>query len=138
MLTAGRGVPLSIAVAGANRHDAKLLIPTLDAIVIQRRDPELTPQHLCADAACKGQPCMEAMMERKYKPHVQQRGEEAAEKRANPAVRARRRVVERTHSWFNRWRKLLASFEKTKASYTGLLPLAAALMCWRKTITIYG
>jgi hypothetical protein len=30
------------------------------------------------------------------------------------------------------------SFEKTQASYTGLLSLAAALTCWRKTITIYG
>lgn len=138
MLTDGRGVPLSIAVDGANRHDARLLIPTLDAIVIQRPDPELTPQHLCADAAYKGQPCMEAIVERKYQPHVKQRREETAEKRKNPAATARRWVVERTHSWLNRWRKLLVSFEKTQASYTGLLSLAAALTCWRKTITIYG
>ncbi|MFZ0306294.1 MAG: IS5/IS1182 family transposase, partial [Terracidiphilus sp.] len=47
-------------------------------------------------------------------------------------------VVERTHSWFNRFRKLLVSFEKTEASYTALLQLAAALICWRQTIVIYG
>ena len=34
--------------------------------------------------------------------------------------------------------KLLVSFEKTEASYVALLSLAAALICWRQTITIYG
>jgi hypothetical protein len=47
-------------------------------------------------------------------------------------------VVERSHSWFNRFRKLLVSFEKTEASYVALLSLAVALICWRQTITIYG
>jgi hypothetical protein len=32
-------------------------------------------------------------------------------------------VVERTHSWFNRYRKLLVSFEKSEASYFALLSL---------------
>jgi transposase len=47
-------------------------------------------------------------------------------------------VVERTHSWLNRYRKLLVSFEKTEASYVALLSLAAALTCWRQTTSIYG
>ncbi len=55
-----------------------------------------------------------------------------------PDSKPRRWVVERTHSWLNRFRKLLVSFEKTEASYTALLQLAAALICWRQTIVIYG
>jgi putative transposase len=47
-------------------------------------------------------------------------------------------VVERTHSWLNRFRKLLVSFEKTEASYRALLSLAPALICRRQTISIYG
>ena len=47
-------------------------------------------------------------------------------------------MVEGTHSWLNRFRKLLVSFEKTEASYNGLLSLAAALICWRQTVSIYG
>jgi putative transposase len=47
-------------------------------------------------------------------------------------------VVERTHSWLNGYRKLLVSFEKTEASYLALLQLAAALICWRQTVTLYG
>jgi len=63
---------------------------------------------------------------------------EAAAKRKKPGYKARRRVVERTHSWLNRFRKLLVSFEKTEASFVELLTLAAALICWRQTIVIYG
>ena len=35
-------------------------------------------------------------------------------------------------------RPLLVSFEKTEAGYTALVQLAAALICWRQTVTIYG
>jgi hypothetical protein len=38
----------------------------------------------------------------------------------------------------NRFRKLLVNFEKTEESYAALLSLAAALICWRKTVFIYG
>jgi hypothetical protein len=37
-----------------------------------------------------------------------------------------------------RFRKLLVSFEKSEASFLTLLNLAAALICWNKTIPIYG
>jgi putative transposase len=55
-----------------------------------------------------------------------------------PGHIARRWVVERTHSWINRFRKLLVSFEKKEESYLALLSLAAAMICWRQTISIYG
>jgi transposase len=71
---------------------------------------------------------------RHHTPQVKQRREEADAKRTQPDFKARRRVVERTHTWVNRFRKLLVSFEKNELSYTGLLGLAAAMICWRKTI----
>lgn len=138
LLTDGNGIPLSLVVAGANTHDSKLLAATLDSIVIDRPEPSEVEQHLCADAGYKGKPCMETTLERGYKPHIKQRREEAIEIKTVAGTKARRWVVERTHSWFNRWRKLLVSFEKTEESYIGLLSLAAALICWRKVITIYG
>ena len=135
----GRGVPLSLVASGANVHDVKLLEPTLDAIVIPR--PESTAQaqqNLCADAGYKGEPTLQAVRKRNYQPHVKQRREEAEAKRTQPGFRARRWVVERAHSWLNRFRKLLVSFEKTKESFEALLALASALICWRQTISIYG
>lgn len=113
-----------------------MLEETLDGIVVPR--PRGAGQHLCADAGYKGAPARQAVEKRGYIPHIKQRREEAEEIESIPGTKARRWVVERTHSWFNRWRKLLVSFEKTEASYRGLLFLAAGLICWRKTIVIYG
>ncbi len=118
-------------------HDVKLLSATLDQVVMESPScAEL--RNLCADAGYKGVPAWNAVVSRNYQPHIQQRREEALLKRTQPGYKARRWVVERTHSWLNRFRKLLVSFEKTEASYVALLSLAAAMICWRQTISIYG
>jgi transposase len=117
----------------------KLLEPTLDQIVVRRPDPEAKPkQHLCADKGYMGQPAQAAIVARHYVPHVVPRGEEVRAKKQNPRYRARRWVVERTHSWLNRFRKLLVRFEKLAASYEGLLELACSLIAFRQVIVIYG
>jgi len=117
----------------------KLLEPTLDQIVTERPDPEEPPkQHLCADKAYVGEPAQKAIEKRHYVPHVRQRGEEMKAKRCSPRYRARRWVVERTHSWLNRYRKLLVRFEKTAMSFEALLELACALIVFRQVIVING
>jgi len=120
-------------------HDVKLLAATLDQVVRARPAPcaKALP-HLCADAGYKGAPARQAVEQRHYRPHIKQRREEAEAKRKRPGYKARRWVVERTHSWLNRFRKLLVSFEKTEEGYVALLALAAAMICWRQTIIIYG
>ena len=134
-----RGIPLSLIAGGANQHDMKLLAATLDGIVCERPAPrKWKPQHLCADAGYKGEPARKAALARSYRPHIKQRKEESAAKKQKPGYKTRRWVVERTHSWLNRFRKLLVSFEKTEDSYLALLSLAAALSCWRQTISIHG
>jgi transposase len=102
------GVPLSIVVTGANRHDVTQLAAVLDGIMIER--PE-TDQHLCADKGYAGEPAQQVIKDRHYVPHVKQRGEEIKGKKSNPDFRARRWVVEVTHSWFNRFRACLKSFQ---------------------------
>jgi transposase len=117
----------------------KILEETLDGIVVERPKPtEQTPQNLCADAAYKGKEALAIALERLYTEHIKQRREEAEAKHSDPTFKARRWVVERTHSWFNRFRKLLVSFEKKKESFEALMMLAAAQICWRQTIIIYG
>jgi transposase len=134
-----RGIPLSFVASGANRHDSVLLRDTLAAIVYPRPERSKEPiETLCADAGYVGFPAQAASRLHNYELKVKTRRQEAEEKRQNPGKRARRWVVERRHSWFNRYRKLLVSFEKTEASYNALLALAAALICWRQTISIYG
>ena len=112
---------------------------TLKRIVIARPKPRPTPtETLCLDAGYVGYPVMVISRKQKYLLNVKTRSQEKQDKINNPKHKARRWVVERTHSWLNRFRKLLVSFEKTEASYIALLHLAAAMICWRKTLFIYG
>jgi transposase len=131
-----RGVPLSIVVTGANRHDVSQLELVLDEIVIDR--PEFIEQHLCADKGYYGDPAHEIIISRDYIPHVKPRGEEIHEKKTNPSYKARRWIVEVAHSWFNRFRKLLVRYEKLNNTYMALLHMAAAIIAFRKTGVIYG
>jgi len=139
LLVDGRGLPLSIAVSGANVHDSKLLDRTLAQAVVQC--PKATwsnQQYLCLDAGYVGYPVRKVARKHGYYLRVKSRAEERLIKYRYPDSKPRRWVVERTHSWLNRYRKLPVSFEKTEASYLALLELAAALICWRHTISIYG
>jgi putative transposase len=124
---------LSIVVDGANRHDVKLLEQTLESVVVERPTASTeAPQHLCADAGYLGEPARRAMESYGYTPHVRSRNEEIQAKVQNPKHRARRWVVEVSHSWLNRFRKLLVRFEKTHRSYFALFMLGCAIIAVRK------
>jgi len=133
LLVDGRGVPLSIIVTGANRHDVSQLAAVLDGIVVPRpAPPERRSQHLCADAGYPGTPALYLIEEHDHIPHVKGRGEENAEKRQDPTKQARRWIVEVAHSWFNRFCKLLVRYEKLERSFLGLNHLAAAIIAFRQ------
>jgi transposase len=133
LLVDGRGVPLSLVVTGANRHDVSQLEAVLDAIVINRPSPpERRSKHLCADAGYTGAPALTVIEEHGYIPHVKGRGQEAVELKPTPEKKARRWIVEVAHSWFNRFRKLLVRYEKLDRSYLALNHLAASNMAFRK------
>lgn len=53
-------------------------------------------------------------------------------KRRNPTGKARRWVVEVSHSWFNRFSKLLVRYEKLERSFVALNHWAAAIIAFRK------
>jgi transposase len=139
----GRGVPLSLVVTGANKHDVTQLDAVLRSIMVKRKTPNIRrSKHLCADAGYRGWRALEIIESHGYIPHVVSRPKEAAAKRRNPAKKARRWVVEVCHSWFNRFRKLLVRYEKLERSFMALNHIAAAIIAFRKvklTVnTIYG
>lgn len=136
MLVDAAGIPLSLVVTGANRHDVSRLETLLNAFVIERPDSFDYPQHLCLDKGYAGESALEAVVLRGFVPHIQGRGEEQEEKRRCPGKQARRWVVEAAHSWINRFRKLLVRFEKLKSSYVALLMFACAFIAFRKADVI--
>ena len=132
LLTEGHGVPIGLVVDGANRHDMKLTEPTLASVVIER--PEPTPeqqQHLCLDKGYDYEAVRELVDRYGYTAHIRARGEEKADKREIPGYRARRWVVERTHSWMNRFRRLLIRWEKDEENYLAMLHFACAWITFR-------
>ena len=135
----GRGVPLSLIVTAANVNDGKRLDEVLQTIAVKRERPPIRRnKHLCADAGYRSAENLRVIEGHGYIAHVVDRKREAEAKRRHPDRKARRWVVEVCHSWFNRFRKLLVSFEKSEQSYLALTCLAAALICWRQTMFIYG
>jgi putative transposase len=66
--------------------------------------------------------------------HIRSRGEEREHKRRNPDWRARRWVVEGTHSWLNRNRSILIRWSKKPENNLALLHLASGLIAWKAAI----
>ena len=133
LLTDGDGVPLALAVAGANVHDMRLVAPTLRGFALKRPRPKRGGrlQHFCGD---KGYDYAEvrALLDRRgYTLHIAVRGDAAPVCRSHPRYRARRWVVERSHSWMNRFRRLLIRWEKKAAHYEAFLHFACALITFR-------
>jgi putative transposase len=110
----------------------KMTEATLDSIVIERPEPTAEePQHLCLDKGFDYDAVREALEVRHYIEHIRSRGEEAEAKQDIPGYRARRWVVERTHSWINRFRRLLIRWEKKIENYLAMLELACAYIAFR-------
>ena len=132
MLTEGHGRPIGVAVDGANRHDMKLVERTLEAARVQRPEPTAyQPQNMCLDKGYDYPEVRKLVAAWGYTGHIKSRGEERAEKRSIPGYRARRWIVERTHSWLNRFRRLLIRWEKKVENYVAMLHFACALITFR-------
>ena len=125
------GGPLAVVVAGANVPDHKLLAATIEAVVVERPEPEEDyPQHLCLDKGYDSETGWGAIVDYEYTPHVRLIRDERPllRKRYKP----RRWVVERTLAWLCKCRAILIRWDKQAANYLGLLKLACALLWFRR------
>lgn len=131
-MTEGHGVPIGLAVEAANRRDMKLVRETLASIVVERPDPtEEQPQGMCLDKGYDFQEVRDILIEFGFTAHIRSCGEEAKELAAEAGRRARRWVVERAHSWLNRFRRILVRWEKKSQDYLAFLHFACALITFR-------
>ena len=143
LLVEGQGIPIGITIDGANRHDMKMTRATLQSIVIHRPLPSSSSiklQHICLDKGYDYPEVYELLEEYGYTMHICKRKEEEyniGNKKKNrrrmiPKYRARRWVVERTHSWMNRFRRLLIRWEKKENNYTAILHFACAWITYKR------
>lgn len=133
-MTEAAGVPIGLAIDGANRNDCKLTEATIASIPIPRPEPtQQAPQGVCLDKAYDHAFIRELLDEKGFTPHIRSRGEEARVLREDLGERARRWVVERVHSWINRYRALLIRWSKKTENHEALLMFCFALITWQQT-----
>ena len=124
-----RGLPLVARISGAQVHDSRLFIPLVSAIPSVAGLPgrfRKRPDKVHADRAYAS---------RAHRAWLRQRG--IACRIARYGVESRERlgkwrwVVERTFSWFHRFRRLRICYERRGDIHQAFLSLACALICWR-------
>ncbi len=99
LLTEAQGVPVGLAVDGANRHDMKLVRVTVDSLPVSRPIPNPEhPQGMCLDKGYDYPEVSRTVAEFGFTAHIRSRGEEAKAIKREAGFKARRWVVERTHS----------------------------------------
>ena len=132
VLTEGHGVPIGLAVEGANRHDMKMTRATVESLIVERPKPtHKRKQHMCLDKGYDYDEVRDILKEFGFTAHIRSRAEEAREIKREAGKRARRWVVERTHSWLNRFRRILIRWDKKPKTYIAFLHFACALIAFR-------
>ena len=131
LLVEADGIPVGLAVEGANRNDMKMVEATLESIPEDAGRPEPTPeqpQGMCMDKGYDYDEVREIVEEFGFTAHIKARGEEAQEIKRKAGAKARRWVVERTHSWMNRFRGVLIRWSKKPENYIALLHMCFAFI----------
>ncbi len=133
LLVEGQGLPVGLAVDGANRNDMKMVEATLESIPVERPKPTATqPQGMCMDKGYDYDEVRELVVEFSFTAHIPSRGEEAKELKRKARAKARRWVVERTHSWMNRFRGILIRWSKKAENYIAMLHMSFAFIIYRR------
>jgi transposase len=110
----------------------KLVQPTIESIVVERPEPtEERPQGMCLDKGYDYDEVRAILQVFGFTAHIRARGEEAQALKREAGFKARRWVVERSHSWMNRFRRLLVRWDKKPENYLAFLHFACGLIAFR-------
>ena len=123
---------MGLAVDGANRHDMKLVRATVESLPVLR--PASSPEHPqgpCLDKGYDFGEVRRTVHEFGFTAHIRSRGEEAQAIKKEAGFIARRWVVGRSHSWMNRFRRILVRWDKSPDNYIAFLHFACALIALR-------
>jgi transposase len=112
----------------------KMVCPTIEDLQLERPTPTPeSPQGLCLDKGYDYEQVRQWVEQFDFVAHIRARGEEAHQASSETGFRARRWVVERTHSWMNRFRGLLIRWPKKVSNYLACLHLVCGIIAWRST-----
>ncbi len=125
MLADAEGLPLVVAVSGANLHDSHALIPlvaSIPAICSSRGPRRRRPVKVRADKAYDQQGLRRFLHRRCIGARTARRGVDSAER-----LGRHRWKIERTIAWLDDYRRLTMRYERNGLNFLGFLCLAAAI-----------
>jgi transposase len=129
LLTDAQGIPLSIVLTQANRHDVTQVLPLLNAlppVAGLRGAPKRRPELIQADRAHDSDPLRALLAERGIDTPIARR------RTAHGSGLGKTRwVVERTIAWLHPFRRLRLHYERLPSIHEAFLKLGACLICWR-------
>lgn len=128
LLTEAAGVPLALVCAAANTNDHRLLESTLWGLIVP---PPADKGGLCLDKGYDYPVTKQLARQHGLRLHMRTRKEEIRQKKRG--YKARRWVVERSHSWSNRFRSLLTRWAKKCANYEAFGHLAFAVLIFKQS-----
>jgi transposase len=125
------GTPLGVVLSGANTHDSKMFEAAIDAIPDvrsgRRGRPRFRPEKVHADKGYDFAFCRAILKQRGIIARIARRGIESSER-----LGKHRWVVERTHSWMNRYRRLKVRYEKRADIHLAFVLIACAMICLKQ------
>jgi transposase len=128
VLTEGHGMPIEVAIDGANRHDMKLVRATIASIVVARPAPtEERPQGMGLDKGTDD----EDVCEFSFTAHIRSHGKEAREIAREAGKRTRRWTVPCRQRWLNRFRRVLICWEKKPEHFLAFHHFACVVIALR-------
>jgi IS5 family transposase len=122
-----QGIPLAIVLTAANVNDTTMLGATIDAInpiKLPQGRPRKRPDKLHADKGYDSKKNRATLRQRGITPRIARKGIESKER-----LGRHRWVVERTHSWLNRFRRLKIRYERRADIHEAFLKIGCALIC---------
>jgi transposase len=139
VLADGKGTPLGICVEAASPAEVKLLERTLDSVKVKRRRGHRRrphqPERLIADRGYDSNPARALLVKREIEPIIPKRrnNKKATHQDGRKLRRYRRRwIIERTNSWLQNFRRLVARYERKVKNFEALVHLACALVTLKK------
>lgn len=134
VLSEAQGLPLAVAVSGANMHDSQAFKPLILGIpaVRSRRGPRRwKPAKIRADKAYYSAEHLRWLRSRNLVARIARPGIESGER-----LGRHRWKIERSISWLFGYRRLTVRYERKGSHFLAFLGLAATLICYKKLAKI--
>jgi len=129
LLIDSQGIPLSVILTKANRHDVTQLLPLVQAIPPiggKRGAPRRKPKLVQADRAYDSDPHRAALLALGIQSQIARRRTPHGS-----GLGKTRWVVERTIAWLHWFRRLRIRYERLPSIHEAFLKIGCSLICWR-------